>query len=127
MLAPPERVTVLTVLTRVPEELYDEFDEPVYSDEQQSRRWDAAIGDAHARLERAAAVFVAAVQVTKRVEAGDVAPTIIAVARDVGADVIVVGERMHTKLRHLARRSIAAKLVHDAQCAVLVVPEPSVT
>jgi nucleotide-binding universal stress UspA family protein len=44
------------------------------------------------------------------------------VARDVGADVIVVGTRGHSPLAGLLRGSVTQRLLHLAPCPVLVVP-----
>ena len=121
LLGAPERVTVLAVLTKVPEEEFDEFDEPVYSIEQQSRQWDAVIGEARTDLVRTASAFATAAHVETRIEAGDVARTIIDVAREIEADVIVVGDGTHARLRALGRRSVAERLLRGAPYAVLVV------
>jgi nucleotide-binding universal stress UspA family protein len=108
------------VLTEVPEDQVDEFDEPLYSIEQQSRQWDAAIGEASSDLDQTASAFATATKIDRRIEAGDVAPTIAHVAAEVGADVIVVGRSRASALRQLTHRSIATRLVHGAPCAVLV-------
>jgi nucleotide-binding universal stress UspA family protein len=119
-----ERVTLLTVLTRIPEPDFDEFEEPLVSPEQESRRWDTVIGEATAGMAHLATVFAPAVKVDSRVEAGDPARTISQVARDVDADVIVVGEHMHSRLHRLTHGSVIDRLIRKASCAVLVIPEP---
>jgi nucleotide-binding universal stress UspA family protein len=91
--------------------------------EQQSRQWDALIGETTARLAHLATVFAPAVKVDTRVEAGDPSRTISQVAREVEATVIVVGDRMHSRLHRLAHRSVADRLIREASCALLVIPE----
>jgi nucleotide-binding universal stress UspA family protein len=121
-LAPPDRVTLLTVLHNLPVEDYDEFDEPLQAPDTQSQTWDNAIREANRELERAAA-SVAAAHVDQRVEAGDVAPTICNVAREIAADVIVIGPHMRGRFRRRFLTSVAERVVRDAPCAVLVAKE----
>jgi nucleotide-binding universal stress UspA family protein len=118
-LAPPEHVTLLTVLNDLPVEDYDEFDEPLPSPETQRRTWDNAIKEANYQLERAAATLAAG-HVETRVEAGDVAPTICTVAREINADMIVIGAQMGGRVRRRFHTSVAERIVRDAPCAVLV-------
>lgn len=47
------------------------------------------------------------------------------VARDIGADVIVVGTRGHSAIRGLLLGSVAQRLLHIAPCPVLAVPPAS--
>jgi nucleotide-binding universal stress UspA family protein len=122
LFATAERVTLLTVLSQLPVEDYDEFDETTDSLETQSKYWDTAISDANNELARAASVVVAA-NVDQRVEAGDVAPTICSVAAEIGADVIVIGPHMRGRFRSRFRTSVAERVVRDAPCAVLVAHE----
>jgi nucleotide-binding universal stress UspA family protein len=120
LLATPDRVTLLTVLSKLPVEDYDEYDETTDSLETQSRYWDAAIQEASRELARAAGGVDAAAPVDQRVEAGDVAPTICRVAREIDADVIVIGPHMRGRFRRPFVTSVAERVVRDAPCAVLV-------
>ena len=119
LLAPPGKATLLTVLSNLPVEDYDEYDEPLPAPDTQSRSWDAAIRVAQAELENFAAV-VAAADVDRRVEAGDVAPTICSVAREIDADAIVIGAHMRGRFRPRFLTSVAERVVRDAPCTVVV-------
>jgi nucleotide-binding universal stress UspA family protein len=62
--------------------------------------------------------------VDKHVREGDPAHTIIAVATEQDAGLIVVGARGHTALRHFMLGSVSSKLAHHAPCSLLIVREP---
>jgi nucleotide-binding universal stress UspA family protein len=130
LLASPDRVTVLTVLTTVPEEAfaadvdeYDELDEPTYSPEQRERQWDAMIGQATANVTPILEMFGPSTRTESRIEAGDIAKTIGQVARDVAADLIVVGYAKRTRPRQLTHRNLTDRVLRNAPCPVLVDPE----
>ena len=61
--------------------------------------------------------------VDKHVREGDPAHTIIAVAGEQDADLIVVGARGHTGLRNFMLGSVSSKLAHHAPCSLLIVRE----
>jgi nucleotide-binding universal stress UspA family protein len=52
------------------------------------------------------------------------AHTLAEVAREEGADLMVVGTRGHTALAGLLLGSVTQRLLHIATCPVLVVPKP---
>lgn len=56
-----------------------------------------------------------------RVEPGDYAETILKVAEEIGADMIVVGSRGLGRLRGILVGSVSQKIIQHAHCSVLVV------
>jgi nucleotide-binding universal stress UspA family protein len=63
-------------------------------------------------------------EVEKHAREGDPANTIIDVATEQGADMIVVGARGHTGLRRFTLGSVAMKLAHNAPTSLLIVQQP---
>lgn len=61
----------------------------------------------------------AAVAITHRLEYGEPASVIVAAAREIGADLIVMGTHGRTGLRHLLMGSVAEQVVRRASCPVL--------
>ena len=61
------------------------------------------------------------VSVEHSVMTGDPARTIVAAARDTGADLIVMGVHAHHGLDHWLRGSVTEHVVHEAPCHVLLV------
>ncbi len=59
-----------------------------------------------------------------RLEHGEPAPVILAVAEQIGADLIVLGTHGRTGLRRLLMGSVAEQLVRRASCPVLTVKNP---
>src|SRR5690242_9969407 len=82
----PDRITLLNVLTSVPGEHVDEFDEPVVSAQGQEREWEVRSREAEGELGRTGAVGSSST-IERRVEAGEVAGTIVRVASEVEASV----------------------------------------
>lgn len=56
-----------------------------------------------------------------RVEAGDYAETVLALAQEIGADLIVVGSRGLGRLTGIMLGSVSQKIVQHAACSVMVV------
>jgi nucleotide-binding universal stress UspA family protein len=65
-----------------------------------------------------------AVRFAARLERGPVVETILRVAREVAADLIVVGSHRQTWLGRLLGGSVAESLLRSASCAVLAIPPP---
>lgn len=59
-----------------------------------------------------------------RLEEGEPVPTILTVAKRVGADVIVMGTHGRTGLGRFLMGSVAEQVVRKAQCPVLTVKHP---
>jgi len=66
----------------------------------------------------------AAVPVERRLEEGDPASTILSVARQLSADLIVLGTHGRTGLRRLLMGSVAEAVVRRAKCPVFTFKEP---
>jgi len=80
---------------------------------------------AHAALERLAARLPAAQSLVIIVRFGNPAREITAVARRIGADLIVLGTRGRTIMARLFQDNVAEKVVADAPCPVLALPPAS--
>lgn len=85
------------------------------------------------RAERAALLVEAAARlrqrglaVTTRLTEGRAASIIVDIAREIGADLIVVGARGHGAIEAALLGSVSAEVVDQAPCAVLVARGPSV-
>jgi nucleotide-binding universal stress UspA family protein len=120
LLARPDRVTVLTVITRVPTDLADDWEDSFEWPDEQDVQWQAQIAQADAALGRTAAALPG-LRVEERIEGGDVAPTICEVARELGVDAIVVGSHTRGVVGRLVAGSVSEHVVRRAPCPVLVV------
>ena len=65
------------------------------------------------------------ISVEVRLEEGDAASTIVNLARDLGADIIVIGSHGRTGVSRLLMGSVAEHVVRMAGCPVLTVKMPS--
>lgn len=65
------------------------------------------------------------IKVTPHTLVGEPTEVIVNHAREVGADLIVIGARGLGALDHILVGSVAARIVRHAPCPVLVVPRPS--
>lgn len=117
-------VTVLTVAeTEIPTAgmaagLYDEVIESY------SQSIDEAIAQCSANAERTAEELGRAGYATSAVvRDGDAAHEIVALARERGIGLIVMGTRGHTGLTRLVLGSVARNVLLHAPCSVLIVPE----
>ncbi len=122
ILGKPDRVTVLTVLTEMPDIDTGGFGASGESPAEQEPQWRAEIAKANAELARTAAVLTSGL-VDERIEYGDegVAAAICGVASELGVDVIVVGSHGHGGLGRLFLGSVSEHVVRHASCPVLVV------
>jgi nucleotide-binding universal stress UspA family protein len=118
-----DAVTLLTVLTEVPGDDAGGIEGSVYSAEEQATMWNEEMAEARDELTRTAQVLANA-NVTKRIEVGDVAQTVVRVAEELGVDAIVVASHGRTGLERLFLGSVSEHIVRHAHCPVLVVREP---
>jgi len=118
-----DAVTLLTVLTEVPGDDAGGIEGSVYSAEEQETMWNEEMAEARDELSRTAQVLANA-NVTKRIEVGDVAQTVVRVAEELGVDAIVVASHGRTGLERLFLGSVSEHIVRHAHCPVLVVREP---
>jgi nucleotide-binding universal stress UspA family protein len=96
--------------------LYDQVVGSYEGDLSEAAREVAAIAEAAAnRLNEAGLVA------TPVLRGGAPAEQIVAVAEELGADLVVTGTRGHTGLARLVLGSVARNVVHHADCSVLVV------
>jgi nucleotide-binding universal stress UspA family protein len=123
LLKTADAVTLLTVLTEVPGDDAGGIEGSVYSAEEQESLWNEEMAEARDELSRTAQVLSNA-NVTKRIEVGDVAQTVVRVAEELAADVIVVASHGRTGLERLFLGSVSEHIVRHAHCPVLVVREP---
>src|SRR5690348_1332025 len=90
LLGQPATVMVLVVLTEVPGDEAGGFEGPVETPEEQDAEWRQEQSEAHGAI----AATIAAIGrsgVTERVEVGDPGGVIVAIARELDADVVVMG------------------------------------
>jgi nucleotide-binding universal stress UspA family protein len=84
------------------------------------RRWAESHAQAAADAAEAAGVHAEAL-----IRHGDAADAICEVAADVGPRLIVLGSHRWTAMERVFAGSVADKVLHQASCPVLVVPEPA--
>jgi nucleotide-binding universal stress UspA family protein len=89
------------------------------AEEELHREWDARLDAARIRLEAEGGVEVELVHRT-----GDPGEELLAVSRDRGAQLLVVGTHEKGFLDRLFARSVSESVVRKAQCDVLVVHMP---
>jgi len=81
----------------------------------------SVLGDRIAEGAAESSRIIGVSNVDTRVETGDCAETILAVAEEIGADMIVVGSRGLGRLRGMLVGSVSQKIIQHAHCSVLVV------
>ncbi|HET6146268.1 MAG TPA: universal stress protein [Polyangia bacterium] len=69
----------------------------------------------------------AGIQVEAETITGRAAPEIVAYAKKIGADLIVMGTHGRSGFQHALLGSVAERVVHHSPCPVLVVPAPRPT
>ena len=122
LLGRPERLTLLSVVSHMPTMDTSGAEGVMYSPETDQALLNVELDHANEELaETARALHDIAVD--KRVEIGDAATTICAIAEELGVDVIVVGSHGRKGVSRLVLGSTSEHVVRNAPCPVLVVRE----
>jgi nucleotide-binding universal stress UspA family protein len=120
LLGKPERITLLSVVSHMPTIETAGVDGTMYSPETDQALWNAELENANDELAKTASALHGT-DIEKRVEVGDAATTICAVAEELGVDVIVVGTHGRTGLSRFFLGSTSEHVIRHAPCPVLVV------
>ncbi len=125
LLGEPTNVTLLSVINDlIADDGAGGIEGPVYTPEQEEELQKSEEQDAARALGDTEAVVAAAcpkTTIARMGEAGDPAATICVVARDLGADVIVVGSHGKGFLSRVLLGSVSEHVARHAPCPVLVV------
>lgn len=95
---------------------------PSAEDEVGTARMITALGEHVAESAKKRAEEAGARDVTTRICAGDIADEILDVAEAEKADVIVMGRRGLGRVREVLLGSVSQKVLHHANCKVVIVP-----
>jgi nucleotide-binding universal stress UspA family protein len=85
------------------------------------RAWNEARQQAEGALDHTVAVLPEGVPVETATPLGSPGPALVDFAREISADVIVVGSRGQGALKRLLLGSVSNHVIHNAHCAVVVV------
>jgi len=118
-LIPHAARTAMPTLEHVPATMMDMFQ--ASTEIEQARQVVEAIGEKLVEDAAEQARRRGAKQVQTRIEIGDYAETILAVAKDVGADMIVLGNRGLGDLKGLLMGSVSHKVGQLAECTIVTV------
>jgi len=123
LLADVDAVTVLAVVTNLPNEDAGGIEGSTETPEEAERMLASGQRDAAAWIDDIIAVLPESwrPRVTRRVEGGDAGPMITWVAEHEQSDVIVVGSHGHGVLKRMLMGSVSAHVIHHAPCPVLLV------
>jgi nucleotide-binding universal stress UspA family protein len=125
LLGEPTNVTLLSVVNDlIADDGAGGIEGPVFTPEQEEELRKSEERDAVSALGDTEAVVAAAcpnTAIARMVEAGDPAATICVVARNLGADVVVVGSHGKGFLSRVLLGSVSEHVARHAPCPVLVV------
>lgn len=96
----------------------------IASPEEVSAAWKAVDSAANNALDVTIAAITQAkpgVTIERRIETGDPGQTLVSLASDLAADVVVVGSRGHGFLKRALLGSVSSYVVHNAPCPVMVI------
>jgi nucleotide-binding universal stress UspA family protein len=85
------------------------------------RAWNEARKEAEAALQHTVAVLPEGAPVETATPLGSPGPALVDLAREIAADVVVVGSRGQGALKRLLLGSVSNHVIHNAPCAVVVV------
>lgn len=126
LLADPKHVTLLSVVSDVPVDSgAGGIEGPIYTPEQQEELLEEEERVAAQALADTRAALPPGTPVDHRVETGDPAAVICTVAKEVGADVVVVGSHGKGFLSRVVLGSVSEYVTRHAPCPVLVVRTPA--
>ena len=121
LLADPKQVTLLTVVSDLPDDTGGGIEGPIYTPEQQEELRKQEQQLAAQALADTKAALPPGTSVDPRIETGDPAAVICTVAKEVGADVVVVGSHGKGFLSRVLLGSVSEYVTRHAPCPVLVV------
>jgi nucleotide-binding universal stress UspA family protein len=122
LLAEPKHVTLLSVVSDLPLDTgAGGIEGPIYTPEQQEELLKEEEGVAAQALADTRAALPSGTRVDHRVETGDPAAVICTVAKEVRAEVIVVGSHGKGFLSRVLLGSVSEYVTRHAPCPVLVV------
>ena len=119
LLALPTEVTLLCVISNLPADTGGGIEGPVYTPEQEEELRLAETHHAEVALLDTEHAITGATN--RRIETGDPATVICMVAKEIGADVIVVGSHGKGVLSRVLLGSVSEYVTRHAPCPVLVV------
>jgi nucleotide-binding universal stress UspA family protein len=124
LLAAPEKVVVACVV-EPPGELTagaeSGFAGGMASPGEVDQAWNEVRKEADEALARTVAVLPEGTPIETATPLGSPGPALVDFAREVGADVMVVGSRGQGALKRLLLGSVSNHVIHNAACAVVVV------
>lgn len=124
LLAEPSKVVVACVVeppAEVTAGVESGFAGGMVSPGEVDRAWNEARKEAAQALERTTAVLPEGAPIETAMPMGSPGPALVDLAREIGADAIVVGSRGQGALKRLLLGSVSSHVIHNAPCAVVVV------
>jgi len=123
LLRPGARVALAMVVPSKQDPMLDAggFEGPVMTDEEAEQEWQENKGGAEAELDKEAALADQPVETKVVADDGGPGPGIVRVAKELPADVIVIGSSGKGALRRFFTGSVSDHVVHHAPCPVLVI------
>jgi nucleotide-binding universal stress UspA family protein len=123
LLGDPSSVTVLCVVTSIPEDDAGGIEGSTETPKEAEREAESELHDANAAIDAVVAVLPESwrPKVTRRIEAGDAGAMVEWVAEHEASDLVVVGSHGNGILQRLVMGSVSRHVLHHAPCPVLLV------